>query len=205
MTHATAAPLPSTTAGLEPEIVAVLPAQGEWSEADYLWLTNRTNRLIEYTEGRLEPLPTPTDKHQAILDFVFVRLRDWLERLGGRARTAGIRVRIGPGRFRQPDITVLLDAHDPRRQDDYWRGADLVVEVVSPDGPERDHVQKRQEYAAAGIPEYWIVDPKGGAVTVMRLDGTDYVEQGVFNRGAVATSAILTGFGLPVDDILDAD
>ena len=34
----------------------------------------------------------------------------------------------------------LLDAADPRGQDDYWRGADLVVEVVSPDKPTRDRV-----------------------------------------------------------------
>ena len=36
---------------LDPEIVALLPEEGEWSEADYLWLTNGTNRLVEFTDG----------------------------------------------------------------------------------------------------------------------------------------------------------
>ena len=51
---------------------------------------------------------------------------------------------------------------DPRCQDRYWLGADLVVEVVSPDRPERDLVDKRIDYAVrqAGIPEYWVVDPR---------------------------------------------
>jgi hypothetical protein len=34
----------------------------------------------------------------------------------------------------------VRDANDPRRQNQYWLGADLVVEIVSPDDPERDTV-----------------------------------------------------------------
>jgi hypothetical protein len=32
--------------------------------------------------------------------------------------------------------------------------------VVSADKPERDLVEKRGDYAEAGIPEYWIVNPE---------------------------------------------
>ena len=45
----------------------ILPHQGEWSEQEYLVLTDHRSRLIEYTDGFLEVLPLPTDKHQAIL------------------------------------------------------------------------------------------------------------------------------------------
>ena len=45
----------------------LLPSQGNWSEEDYLWLTDCTSRLVEYTDGYLEVLPMPTDKHQSIL------------------------------------------------------------------------------------------------------------------------------------------
>ena len=37
-----------------------LPPQGCWSEALYLWLTDWTNRLIEFTDGHVELLPMPT-------------------------------------------------------------------------------------------------------------------------------------------------
>ena len=147
----------------------------------------------------------PTDKHQAILDFLFVRFREWLLPRHGRARTAGLRVRIADARFRQPDITVLLDAEDPRRQDSYWLGADLVVEVVSPDDPQRDLVQKRQDYAEAGITEYWVVDPATRTILVLTLLGARYVEHGRFRPGDVATSRLLDGFAVDVVDVLDAD
>ena len=51
---------------------------------------------------------------------------------------AALRMRIRAGKFREPDLLLLLDRSDPRYQDRYWLGADLMVEVVSPDDPERD-------------------------------------------------------------------
>jgi hypothetical protein len=77
----------------------------------------------------------------------------------------------------------LPSAADPRRQNAYWTGADLVIEVVSPDDPQRDLVTKRSEYAQAGIPEYWIVDPQTETITVLRLEDARYVEHGVFRPG----------------------
>jgi hypothetical protein len=43
------------------------PLQGLWTEAQYLTLTNQTNHLIEFTDGVIEVLPVPTDKHQRML------------------------------------------------------------------------------------------------------------------------------------------
>ncbi len=40
-----------------------LPTQGQWSEEAYLWLTEHTTCLIEFTDGYLEVVPRPTDKH----------------------------------------------------------------------------------------------------------------------------------------------
>ena len=84
-----------------------------------------------------------------------------------------------------------------------WEGADLVMVVVSPDDPERDRVTKRVEYARAGIPESWIVDPMDGIITVLRLEGEAYVEHGIFPRGQTATSAALAGFSVDVTESLE--
>jgi len=44
-----------------------------------------------------------------------------------------------------------------------------VVEIVSPDDPDRDLVEKVADYAEAGIPEYWIVNPNTATISVLRL------------------------------------
>jgi Uma2 family endonuclease len=187
------------------EIALLLPAQGEWSEDDYLWLTDHTRCLAEFTDGQVEVLPMPTDEHQRIVLFLYRALYAYLTGRGfGIVLVAPLRLRIRTGRYREPDVLVLLSADDPRRSNRYWTGADLVLEVVSPDDPQRDLVRKRREYARAGIPEYWIVNPAKAQILVFRLAGTAYVEHGVFRRGAQATSALLEGFGVEVVAVLDA-
>ena len=41
------------------EVALLLPAQGAWSEDDYLWLTDHTRGLVELTDGHIEVLPLP--------------------------------------------------------------------------------------------------------------------------------------------------
>lgn len=184
-------------------VLDLLPEQGGWGEDEYLWLTDHTSRLIEFTDGYIEVLPMPTDEHQGVLDF----LNDAVKRHvlpHGVVRFSPLRVLLRDGKIREPDLVVLLDRHDPRRSNRYWSGADLVMEVVSPDKPERDLIEKRRDYAEAGIPEYWIVNPLNRTITVLTLDGGAYREHGVFARGAQATSALLAGSALDVRAVFAA-
>ena len=80
----------------------------------------------------------------------------------------------------------------------------LVVEIVSPDKPERDLVEKRNNYAEAQVPEYWLVDPQDETITVLRLASNAYVEHGVFRRGMQATSALLEELMVDVDAVFGA-
>ena len=181
------------------------PLQGLWTETQYLTLSDQTNHLIEFTDGIVEVLPMPSENHQAILEFLFLALRAFIETAGGKVRFAPLRLQIRPDKYREPDILLVRDANDPRRQNRYWLGADLVVEVVSPDDPDRDTVTKRTDYAEADIPEYWIVNPLDETITVLMLAGDAYVEHGRFPRGETATSRLLEGFTVSVDVVFDAE
>src|SRR5947209_4078032 len=183
----------------------ILPGQGAWSDEQYLVLTEHTNRLVEFTDGYLEVLPMPTDRHQAILEFLFLAFLAVIKPSGGKVRFAPLRLRIRPGKFREPDLLLLLAAADPRRQNRFWTGADLALEIVSPDKPERDLVQKRADYAEAQVSEYWIVNPQTETITVLRLEGTAYQEVGTFRRGELAPSVLLSGFAVDVASVFDAD
>ena len=187
------------------ELATLLPAQGDWSEADYLWLTEHTNRLVEYHDGQLEVLPMPTDRHQTILLYLYTIFAALVHPRGGKVLVAPLRLRLARGRYREPDLLLLCGANDPRRQDAYWEGADLVLEVVSPDDRRRDLVLKRTEYAAAAIPEYWIVDPEYETITVLRLDHDMYIEDGVYQRGDIASSVLLTDLVVDITSVFDAD
>jgi len=183
----------------------ILPPQGCWSEEEYLALTDHTNQLIEFTDGVLEAVPMPTDKHQSIVEFLYLAFFQFLRPRGGKVHFAPLRLRIRARKFREPDLLLLLLASDPRRENRFWRGADLALEVVSADKPERDLIDKRDDYAEAQVPEYWIVNPLTETITVLRLGGTAYEEAGVYRRGQSAMSVVLPDFSVAVDQVFDAD
>jgi len=182
----------------------ILPPQGQWSEEEYLILTDHRSRLIEFTDGYLEVLPMPTDKHQSTLQFLFLAFYQFIQPRGGKVLFAPLRLRIRPGKFREPDILLLLSATDPRRQNRFWLGADLTLEVVSEKKPERDLVEKRADYAEARVPEYWIVNPQTETIAVFRLRGEAYEEAGIFRRGEAAVSVQWPEFSIPVQEVFDA-
>jgi Uma2 family endonuclease len=182
-------------------MLELLPPQGEWSEDEYLWLTDRTNRPVEFSDGSIEVLPMPTDEHQGISGFFYTAFGNYLASRGGIVRYSPLRLRLREGRFREPDLMLLRDRADPRRDNRYWRGADLVLEIVSADEPTRDLVEKRREYEAAGIPEYWIVNPLNRTIIVLTLRDGVYAEHGIFAPGAQASSPLLVGFVVAVDDV----
>lgn len=181
-----------------------LPRQGAWSDDAYLWLTDHSRRLIEFTDGWLEELPTPTSTHQLVLLFLYDVFRAHLQGRGGVVMVVPLRMRIRAGKFREPDLLLLRHRDDPRFADRYWCGADLVAEVVSPDNPDRDLVDKRTDYAEARIPEYWIADPRDETILVLRLDNGVYREVGVYRRGDSAPSQLLDGLRVNVDAAFDA-
>ncbi len=184
------------------DIARLFPDQGDWSEADYLALD--TNHLIEYSHGNIEVLPMPSDKHQSILGHLYTDFLALAAKTRGKVLFSPLRLRLWPGKIREPDLPFLASARDPRRQNQFWSGADLVVEVVSPDDPERDLMTKRREYAQAGIPEYWIVDPRSGTISVLTLVGTSYQEES-YGRGQQARSVNFPDLSVDVAAALDAD
>src|SRR5437764_10295160 len=80
--------------------VDLLPLQGLWTEQQYLKLTDQTSHLIEFSDGVIEVLPMPTDKHQAISQFLFLALFALISRRGGKVHYAPLRIRIREGKFR---------------------------------------------------------------------------------------------------------
>jgi Uma2 family endonuclease len=185
------------------DIAQLFPAQGTWTESEYFAL--ETQRRMEFSHGFLEILPMPTVLHQRIAAFLFSALSAFVLGMNlGEVLFTGVRVRLWPGKFREPDVLFMSAEHSDRMTDQYWEGADLVMEIVSSadEDRRRDLKTKREEYALARIPEYWIVDPEFGQITVLTLEGQTYAVHGEFKRGEQATSKLLPGFGVDVTSAL---
>jgi Uma2 family endonuclease len=205
MTHAAALLIPD---GLEPawDVARLFPPQGGWSEDEYLALPGTP--LTEFDHGRIEVLDMPSELHQLLVALLYRALMDFVSAGGlGRVLFAPFPVKLWEGKIREPDICFMRRDHAHRRHGTFWQGADLVMEVMSPDDPKCDRVIKRREYAMATIPEYWLIDPVSQTVTVLVLatDADRYSVQGVYAVGNTAASVSLPGFAVDVGALFAQD
>jgi Uma2 family endonuclease len=190
---------PTSEPELTWEIARLFPAQGDWTEEEYFALDN--NHRVEYSDGFLEFLPMPTIFHQLILQYVYDELKSFITAGAlGTVVISGYKVRLRAGKFREPDILFIRSAHRSGIKEQYCEKADLVIEFVSDQNRPHDIKTKRVEYAKAGIPEYWIIDPERQQITVLVLRPRQraYTEFGVFRKAAQAASKRLPGFTIDV-------
>ena len=198
-------PRPSKRGEPSWEVACCFPRQGEWSEEDYLAFET-ANFPVELVDGCLEFLPMPTPSHQRLSRYLARRLEDFVEANSlGEVLCAPCPVRLWAGRMREPDVFLI---RNERRVDGDQppHGADLVIEITSPGSTnrERDLIAKREDYAHAGIAEYWIVDPAEETVTVLSLDAESYRVHGEFKPGSIATSPLLPEFQVNVTELFAA-
>ncbi len=187
------------------DVARLFPPQGGWSEEEYLDLPG--GLLAEFDHGRIEVLDMPSELHQFLVLFLYEALVGHVRRHDlGKVAVAPLPIKLWEGKLREPDILFMRREHATRRHANYWRGADLVMEVMSPNDPRRDRDTKRREYAQAGIPEYWLIDPAAKSVTVFSLppEADRYGTHGVFGPGERAESPGLPGFVLDVAELFAA-
>ena len=137
----------------------------------------------ELAQGEVVVVEIPGLPHGLIVQALHLHLRTYQQAHADRvcyvAAGSDCALRL-PGMKceRHPDLSVYLTAA-PEVDDpwDLWV-PDLVAEVVSPgkDSHDRDYVEKREEYLAAGVREYWIVNPGCKRLTVLQRRGDRWQE-----------------------------
>jgi Uma2 family endonuclease len=177
--------------------------QQHWTPEAYLALSANSNHLMELSEGKLRILPMPSLSHQRAVRQFILRVVPWLEEgERGELVQAPHPVRLWPGKYREPDAMVYLAAHRDRLGETESGPPDLALEVHSPGTTRIDLIEKFEEYARAGVSEYWMLDLRAQRLSIFPLDGDAYRLLGHFGPGERVRSAVLTGFELAVDDLL---
>lgn len=103
----------------------------------------------------------------------------------------------------QPDVVVFRRA-EPGAGLRHPDPSDvlLIVEVADT-SLERDRDVKIPRYAAAGIPEVWLVDLASDTIAVYRRPGPDgYAGRALSRRGDTLHPAVLAGVAIGADEIL---
>jgi Uma2 family endonuclease len=118
---------------------------------------------------------------------------------GGEIFGYRIAFRLNLSNSPEPDLGFLKASRLHLAKRGYIDGPpDWVVEIVSPDSVERDHISKRRQFEEAGVPEYWIIDPLKEKVTCLRLGKNGLYRTVRIKKGIIECLAI-PGFWLRVN------
>ncbi|MBA3415401.1 MAG: Uma2 family endonuclease [Chloroflexia bacterium] len=154
----------------------------------------------EWVDGEAIAFVPPTIRHADLALFLSILLSLFVQRHRlGKVLAAPFEVRLSAKSSREPDLGFISTANAERIGEKRIDGApDLVVEIVSDDSTRRDRVAKREEYAAAGVAEYWILDPRPRRVAeeflVLGADGR--YQPVVLGPDGWYRSRIIAGFRL---------
>jgi Uma2 family endonuclease len=161
-------------------------------------LLPETGPRYQLIQGDLYMAPAPNRFHQEISRNLGFELYGYLKHNPvGKLFVAPFDVYLDEINVFQPDIIVVLNERLGILTEEGAEGApDLVVEILSPKTRCLDLVNKKQEYARAGVKEFWIIDPEPRTVTMHRfsLEGGEMVTE--LDENQTLTSPLLPGWSL---------
>ncbi|MBI2388672.1 MAG: Uma2 family endonuclease [Deltaproteobacteria bacterium] len=143
----------------------------------------------ELVDGHLEEEEVPTWAHELVVSWLIRVLGGWFVPRGGFVLGSESKVAVSARRGRKPDVVVFFTSRGlPPRQSSLTRSPpDVVIEVVTatPRDQRRDRVEKKADYAAFGVAQYWIVDPEARTFEILaRRDDGRFVELLAASEGA---------------------
>jgi Uma2 family endonuclease len=194
---------PAISESLLVDLGRVARKYDRWTAQAYFELDG--NYQVEYYRGRVEILPMPTIEHQRVAQRLNTALVDFVTSGHSRGEVlfAGVRLKVADDVFREPDLLFIPEEATGFVRKEYVERAGIVMEVLGESDREHDLQTKRSEYARAGVPEYWIVDPETQRISVLVLEAGKYVDQTESGRGGVVNSRFLPEFGVAVSAVFD--
>lgn len=157
--------------------------QGEYTVEDYLaW---PEDQRIELIDGVIYDMAAPNYVHQIIAGEIYYQLKDYVRHNGGNCTPfispADVQLDNDDKTMIQPDVFIICD----REKFDMARGhgaPDFVVEILSKSTRKKDMQLKLSKYEAAGVREYWIVDPDRQKIIVYSFGDTYDIEVYAFDQ-----------------------
>ena len=159
------------------------------------------NPHVEWVDGEIIEMSPIFERHEDLSGFLKPLVRHFAEAYNlGVVRGEPFQMKPAlslPGRA--PDFFFVATAHLDRLRSTYLEGpADLVVEIISPESRARDRGDKFFEYEAAGIPEYWLLDPIREQAEFYQLDPGGIYRPAALDAQGRYQSVVLPGLWLQV-------
>lgn len=165
---------------------------------EYLGLPE-TCEQYELVDGVIIESPSTIWGHQRIAREILLQLTQFLEKNPIGEAVSDVDVRLRENLVLRPDVVFLSSEKAARVANYIAEPPDLIVEIVSPGAAQRDLQDKKHDYEAAGVAEYWVIDPEAGEMHFFTLDAGRFVP--LRPVGDDLKSRIVPGFNLKLERV----
>lgn len=138
----------------------------------------------ELIDGMMYDMAPPSRIHQEISGELFAEIRNYIKTKKGScnvyAAPFAVFLNKDDKTYLEPDISVICDKN--KLSDRGCEGApDWIIEIVSPSSQKMDYLIKLRKYQAAGVREYWIVDPANETILAYSFEGDEDFARYIFS------------------------
>ena len=151
---------------------AVWPRQGEYTLEDYLALPDE--QRVELIDGVFYDMAAPFVVHQFIATQIGYQLMSYIDKNHGPCRSVLSPVDVQLDKDNktvvQPDVLILCKPEILIRNGRVFGAPDFIIEILSKSTRRKDMTLKLAKYSAAGVREYWIIDPDKLNIVVYDLE-----------------------------------
>ncbi len=154
----------------------------------------------EWIDGEVIMMSPANTEHTRLVMWLTRVLAEFVERHSlGEVFGPELPVRFSSLRHRRlPDLFFVSNSRLGDLRPTHFEGPpDMAIEIVSPESMARDWRDKYRDYEAAGVPEYWIIDPMSQRADLYVLTGGKY-RQLVAHEGWLHSTAV-SGFCLKTE------
>lgn len=149
------------------------------SYKEFMEIYEKSDLRMEFINGEIVLLSSPSTTHQEISGNLFAELREYLKGKQCKVFYAPFDVHFSKEGFKdpdvmQPDLIVACDVAETTNEKGRYMGTPvLVVEILSPSTRSKDMVDKLNTFMISGVRECWLVDPDQGTILVYGFKDLD--------------------------------
>jgi Uma2 family endonuclease len=168
-------------------------------------LLPETGPRYQLIQGDLYMAPAPNRFHQEISRNLQYELHSYLKRNPiGKLFNAPFDLYLDEINVFQPDLIIVLNERLGILTEAGAEGApELVIEILSPKTRRLDLVNKKQEYARAGVKELWIIDPEPRTIMIHQFDSSGIEKIRKIDEETALSTALLPGLNITAKTIFE--
>lgn len=173
------------------------------SYEDFIERYEKTDERLEYIDGKVYAMGSPSHEHQRISMILSSILFTFFKESKCQVFAAPYDVHFENTESKacvQPDLLVICD-NENIIDGKYYGIPTLVIEILSQSSRAKDSIKKLNLYWENGVSEYIIVDPIKKNLMYWNFENKEIIEQGNISEGETYNSVIFKGLNFRVDEL----